>query len=421
MLEFTHDALPPALAPPPGTPSCADTAGAVATDSAGRGYDCAAIAAANACGASPQFAIACRHSCGGCEGTRARDTEALASLNWTPLELPNLPSEPTLMPRWTSPYHYRISWEAWIQTTASQEHLVEQWLQHGKRQGSVPLKVPALINALLLRIMQGDTDAIGLVGGSNALVGGSNAFFEMVSNSTAANESAPDGGAMLRAPTAFRATLYSLTFGSWDDLAAGHWWVREPMSSPSIIEAPVAPLSEGAGATSDRERSKTHRERSNTRRSPQRERQRCLLICALGVALSLDTLCTRGAPRAARAGSETASARHSLGWWILSFGCFGWSFVQVLMADYAHSSPEHSQELSSGGLANGYLGMAKLTAAALAVRLVSSLMVFVMTRKACRTFRPLACWRSVASCALLGAACWTAHRAADRVALLRLL
>ena len=62
-------------------------------------------------------------------------------VTWRPLELPNLPGAPTRRPGFNSPYHYRLSWETWISTTASMEQVVERRIERDQRRGAAAAAV----------------------------------------------------------------------------------------------------------------------------------------------------------------------------------------------------------------------------------------------------------------------------------------
>ena len=162
-LEYTHDPLPvnrSASARSSGA-GCHDTRGTIGTGPNGVSLTCRAARAY--CGSSSQLQQLCPRSCGRCEQTLWTEN-ALSQVTWRPLELPNLPGATSRRPGFNSPYHYRLSWEAWIATTASMEHVVERHLERSQRM--VPLEelpIPALLSTLISKVLRGDTDAIGLL------------------------------------------------------------------------------------------------------------------------------------------------------------------------------------------------------------------------------------------------------------------
>ena len=142
----------------------------------------------------------------------------------------NLPGSLDRRPYFNSPYHYRLDWEVWIHTTASYllrelhrnrstRFTPEFWckvyidIHRNRYEGKTgPLPVPGFITELGRRIMQGDTDAMGLVAPQTA---GLLLPFD-----------SQDAKAKLAAPTAIRARYFKYTF---TDPGSGDWWKREPL------------------------------------------------------------------------------------------------------------------------------------------------------------------------------------------------
>lgn len=199
VLEFTHDDVAPAP-PPPGTPPCADAKTTPFNGPGGSTLTCAQLA--GHCSDrqhGPAVTKTCPVTCGGC----AVSLEATdgGEILWSALDFMNLPGSLERRPYFNSPYHYRLDWEVWIHTTASYE---------GK---TGPLPLPGFITELNRRIMQGDTDAMGLVA-------------PQTSGLLLASDS-QDAAAKLAAPTAIRARYYKYTF---TDPGSDGWWKRERLS-----------------------------------------------------------------------------------------------------------------------------------------------------------------------------------------------
>ena len=76
------------------------------------------------------------------------------------------------MPKVNSPYHYRLDWDTWIQTTASLENFHSKWTRQkkqllknskkGNRNTYIKIPVPALLETLVEKVLLGDTGAITL-------------------------------------------------------------------------------------------------------------------------------------------------------------------------------------------------------------------------------------------------------------------
>ncbi|CAJ1374956.1 unnamed protein product [Effrenium voratum] len=79
---------------------------------------------------------------------------------WKPLDFKCLPGSPERRPCFMSPYHYRLDWETWIRVTASLESL---WAQKAPPE-SYHQHLPDFLQALVVKILNGDDDAAGLMG-----------------------------------------------------------------------------------------------------------------------------------------------------------------------------------------------------------------------------------------------------------------
>lgn len=113
-----------------------------------------------------------------------------------------------------SPYHYRLDWETWIRVTASLEQL---WTK------KVPSEVyhqqlPEFLQALVMKILNGDDDAAGLMGVplSELYKGG-------------------------EAPTAISIDFASYTFTKKNSSSAA-WWRRKPVAGDSLRAYGRSPL-----------------------------------------------------------------------------------------------------------------------------------------------------------------------------------
>ena len=117
-----------------------------------------------------------------------------SALHWTTLAFKNLPADLDRAPRWNSPYHYRLSWQVWIETTASMEG----------RPG--PLAVPQFLQTLFAKVLLGDTDAAELLGVPRA------------------DLLVPGYGP----PTAIRTRYFKYRFSQPEQLwQHGRWWTRK--------------------------------------------------------------------------------------------------------------------------------------------------------------------------------------------------
>lgn len=231
VLHYTHDPLPEL---PKGArrsqKSCADTNGYIAQNERER-YACADLE--ELCGKNKDVKKLCPWTCGICNTSRNWDERALRSMRWKPLEFKNLPGAVTRRPQITSPYHYRLDWETWIQTTASMERYIEVWEQERRaRRGAAALDIPlpGHIRALVRQILAGDTDAMSLMGTSVL------ELLQPANNKT---------NAAWLPPTAIRAEFYSYKFTTpTQKWRTGAWWTREKMSQPHVFErAPMSPKS----------------------------------------------------------------------------------------------------------------------------------------------------------------------------------
>eukprot|EP00392_Amoebophrya_sp_AT5.2_P002257 g2262.t1 len=158
--------------------------------------------------------------------------------NWKPLEFIGLPSRVDRRPRFIAPYHLRLDWQVWIDTTCGGEDSA------ANREFSDPAKIPTVmpvapgtvpeyLMTLLAKIQRGDRNAARLLG-------------------TPEEDLFPNG----KPPSAFRASYYEYEFDYGD---SGNWWKRklidggEPRTlavSGSLSSAGSTPPSEGKGAAS---------------------------------------------------------------------------------------------------------------------------------------------------------------------------
>ncbi len=110
-------------------------------------------------------------------------------------------------PKFNSPYHYRLDWEVWIQTTAR--------LDFAK--GVQP--IPTFIKALVRNVLLGNTDTIELLGTPR---------FKLLQYS---NESKDYD----TPPTAIRASFYKYKFAPLNGrdslLQSGKWYERTPVKN----------------------------------------------------------------------------------------------------------------------------------------------------------------------------------------------
>ena len=235
VLSFTHDPLPQGRSQGRIDPSCRDTPGSIANAPDGRALACSDLA--EHCGSHAQLQELCPKTCGRCGGRGAWLPSAVGKVAWRPLELKNLPGEPTRRPFFNSPYHYRFDWETWIQVTASMEHVMSRRPKGGAGGSLLDLPVPNHVQALVDKVLGGDTDAMNLLGTpSEDLLRLSSASRLTDSDGTGTS----DGGnshAKPTPPTAIKAEFYSFTFSNWDRLLhEGRWWDRELLSRPVIFE-----------------------------------------------------------------------------------------------------------------------------------------------------------------------------------------
>lgn len=144
--------------------------------------------------------------------TRNTDSE------WHPLDFKCIPGSTGRLPCILSPYHSRLDWETWIRTTASMEHLYT----HNAGPQEYFNQFPDFLHELIMRILHGDEDSVGLMGVArdNVLLNGS-------------------------PPKGIRARFYSYTFTSVDYwLLSGHWWDRKPLDDVGgiVFEASSKPM-----------------------------------------------------------------------------------------------------------------------------------------------------------------------------------
>eukprot|EP00924_Labyrinthula_sp_SR-Ha-C_P008974 maker-scaffold_2-snap-gene-8.36-mRNA-1 protein AED:0.01 eAED:0.01 QI:60/1/0.75/1/1/1/4/0/693 len=106
------------------------------------------------CPSNAQLRQMCRKTCGDCSFLElsTSNERKIMGLNriWEKLSFYNLPSSETSWPRFSSPYHNRLSWEIWIRSTASMEHVVTNFLLK-KQQQSVPL--PDIVTRVAKRLV----------------------------------------------------------------------------------------------------------------------------------------------------------------------------------------------------------------------------------------------------------------------------
>eukprot|EP01060_Flectonema_neradi_P032593 TRINITY_DN5214_c1_g1_i1.p1 TRINITY_DN5214_c1_g1~~TRINITY_DN5214_c1_g1_i1.p1 ORF type:complete len:714 (+),score=39.60 TRINITY_DN5214_c1_g1_i1:50-2143(+) len=117
-------------------------------------------------------------------------------VNYSVLDFHSVPGRLERRPSIHTPYHYRLDWETWIYTTASLE-------------GRVPSGIPQFLEHSIQRLMQCDTDTVGLF--------------------AVPYDSLCPGGAP---PTHFRARYFRYFF-SPKELAftpGSDWWVRTDMN-----------------------------------------------------------------------------------------------------------------------------------------------------------------------------------------------
>ncbi|KAK3272626.1 hypothetical protein CYMTET_19088, partial [Cymbomonas tetramitiformis] len=111
------------------------------------------------------------------------------------------------MPCIITPYHLRLDWQVWIDTTASLES------RHGEYRITSGDFVPAYVETLCSQILEGKQGAAGLMGArpSELYVGG-------------------------MPPAAIKAEMYRYQWSTWASLLRfGHWWQRELVSARPII------------------------------------------------------------------------------------------------------------------------------------------------------------------------------------------
>jgi len=264
-LSFTHDALPKRGA----DAECADRPGVVVRDGAGRPFTCAKLARAGGCEQEQGFAQLCPEACGICA---LRPDLALKSLKWNHLHFANLPGgDMTRAPRFSAPYHHRLDWEVWIHTTASMErHVIRAYEMRSRTGGELRpeqlphIALPSVVRQLVNKVLDGDTDAIGLLG---------TPLSELLRPEESVNASDTAGGTSLRLrpPTAVRAQFIALTFSSpLQLLRDGVWWESFPISKPVHIEW----------------RADAANGRTTRRSAPQR--RWLLLFAAIALAVSID-------------------------------------------------------------------------------------------------------------------------------------
>ena len=193
VLEYTHSAL----TLEPGQRECKDDESRLGfTDNQGNPLRCMQLADMGAC-QHPRYGApvraSCARSCGEC-AVRYRSEGA----SWKELQFKNLPGALDRRPYTNSPYHYRLDWEVWIQTTARMD------FAEGTQ------RVPGIVRKLIAKVLAGDTDAVELLGTPRA---------ELLLADANGNE---------RPPTGIRASWWRYTFASWEELRdKGQWWRRE--------------------------------------------------------------------------------------------------------------------------------------------------------------------------------------------------
>eukprot|EP00939_MAST-03C_sp_MAST-3C-sp1_P003903 g3903.t1 len=228
-----------------------------------------------------QLGSLCPRTCGRC--VAAIDADDDSDVQWHSLDFYNLPGDVSRRPRVTSPYHSRLSWQVWIETTARMERFVGARTQNAPSLPNLP--IPNILRSLVGKILSGDADAVSLM---------SPAFRDIVRCDDA------DGVHRCRPPTAVRLRYFLYTFSSWEALIRnGTWWKRVPLSRSAIF-------------LSDRETTESRVEKSSILYCAVEERQWLLLISVAVVASmlvvrgALDRGVDRWTPRVIRITSDRA-------------------------------------------------------------------------------------------------------------------
>jgi len=413
VLQFTFDELP--AAPSSVQDGCTDRAGTVGQDAGGRRFVCSDLKMA--CSEKENVREACPWTCGLCNATsRVWSEDMLEEVHWTPLNFKNLPGDPSRWPSFHSPYHYRLDWETWVQSGASAEHWMEQWLaqagrQSGKRKPRAEQRLPLLdmplpghVSVLITKILAGDTDAIGLMGTSAS---------QLLRQTPPERKGAPARGPFF-APTAIRADYFAYQFSTWRELSMrGEWWSRARISNAYVFErAPNVKASWGPSA----------------RRTPW-QRHWLLALSVLGMYMTISSTLTNSL-----ASDRRATLALALGRGVVAFAYYLICFGSALSADYTKDdlAPSIVRQLMSyknslrwpldevfralsTQFEPGYVGVTQMSSCALAVALLH---VVVLSdngsdRWSLARIHKWGVWdagRSVAVPALL---CWLGRQAAE--------
>eukprot|EP00928_Gymnodinium_smaydae_P034755 TRINITY_DN24563_c0_g2_i2.p1 TRINITY_DN24563_c0_g2~~TRINITY_DN24563_c0_g2_i2.p1 ORF type:complete len:608 (-),score=47.97 TRINITY_DN24563_c0_g2_i2:257-2080(-) len=213
-----------------------------------------------------------------------------ASTEWLPLDFKCIPGSVDRLPCLLSPYHSRLDWETWIQTTASMEHL----FTHRASPQEYFNQFPSFLHNLILRILHADSDSADLMGTPRKNI-----------------------YAHGKPPSAIKARFYSYTFTSVEEWrATGRWWNRKPLDDMGgiIVEAHQQPLKE-----------------SDIRRSPQ-GRYSALLVSVLGLlAASASAVSAFARPQPGKSRLTTSAL---VGTSLCALCGFLATFVSALLADY---------------------------------------------------------------------------------------
>lgn len=293
-LQYSHNETLPTPPPPPG---CIDAAGTVGSDDRGHAYTCAELALAGACGAHPRLLAACPVACdvARCDGRLlpppgelpaggAAAGEAAVGweeAGWEPLDFANLPGEPHTLPRWSSPYHHRLSWQVWIQTTAAMEPLASL-------EGPAELMLPPFVRELIRRVLRGDADVVHLLSPTARRALRRRADGAPVDGG---RDGSATGDWGFDGPRAIRAQLWEYHFSSPTALLRrGEWWRREPLSAPVVYALPKQ--------EPHRTRDTAGGGRAGGPRVAPWVRHRLLLLATLGVTAAADSLVRNHRPLA---------------------------------------------------------------------------------------------------------------------------
>jgi hypothetical protein len=87
----------------------------------------------------------------------AFEAQWTAGGDWAPYDFRCIPGSLYFRGCITAPFHYRLDWQNWIETTASWEHILERF-------PSAQLDIPDTLNTVLAKVLAGDTQAGYLIG-----------------------------------------------------------------------------------------------------------------------------------------------------------------------------------------------------------------------------------------------------------------